>query len=223
MTVSCLTPGIDGLTVEQFSAYLRQYWPAIRQQLQDGTYRPKPVRRVEIPKADGRMRKLGIPTVLDRFIQQAIAQVLQSDWDQHFHEHSYGFRPNRNAHQAIRYAQSTIRAGHRWVVDCDLDAFFDRVNHDRLMTRLKLRLKVNTRKSAVDRPWNRVFLGITFSRTGQRIKVSDKAIQKLKAKVRKLSRRTLGHSLSQIIAELRKSLLGWKAYFRYQRSTEPSA
>ena len=91
-------PGIDGLTVDQFPAYLRQYWPTVRQQLQDGTYRPKPVRRVEIPKADGRMRKLGIPTVLDRFIQQAIAQVLHSDWEQHFHDHSYGFRPGRSAH-----------------------------------------------------------------------------------------------------------------------------
>ncbi len=132
-------PGIDGLAVEQFPAYLSQYWPGIRQQLQDGTYRPKPVRRVEIPKADGRMRKLGIPTVLDRFIQQAIAQVLQTDWDEHFHDHSYGFRPNRNAHQAIRHAQNTIRSGYNWVVDCDLDAFFDRVNHDHLMARLKQR------------------------------------------------------------------------------------
>ncbi len=130
-------PGIDGQTVEQFPAYLKQYWPEIRQQLQDGTYRPKPVRRVEIPKPDGRKRKLGIPTVLDRFIQQAIAQVLQTDWEEHFHEHSYGFRPQRSAHQAIRQAQNMIRSGHRWIVHCDLDAFFDRVNHDALMVRLR--------------------------------------------------------------------------------------
>ncbi|MCP3672741.1 MAG: group II intron reverse transcriptase/maturase, partial [Gammaproteobacteria bacterium] len=111
--------------------------PKIRQQLIDGRYRPKPVKRAEIPKPDGRKRKLGIPTVLDRMIQQAIAQVLQEEWGTDFHDNSYGFRPNRNAHQAIRYAQKTIQQGYRWVVDCDLEAFFDNVNHDKLMTQLK--------------------------------------------------------------------------------------
>jgi RNA-directed DNA polymerase len=299
-------PGIDGMTVDVFPDYLKHYWALIRTQLLAGTYRPKPVRRVEIPKPDGRKRKLGIPTVLDRFIQQAIAQVLQADWEEAFHAHSYGFRPRRSAHQAIRHTQATIRAGHCWVVDCDLDAFFDRVNHDVLMTRLKqrtreddvlrlinrflkagvrqgdktlasvegvpqggplspvlsnivlngldwelhrrghqfvryaddfaifvrsreagervlvnvqrylgesLRLRVNARKSAVDRPWKRTFLGITFSRRGDRIKVSEKAIVKLKATIRILSRRTRGHSLYRIIADLKKTLLGWKAYF----------
>ncbi len=299
-------PGVDGVTVDAFPDYLRQYWPRVREQLLAGTYRPKPVRRVEIPKPDGRKRKLGIPTVLDRLIQQAIAQVLQADWDNEFHAHSYGFRPRRSAHQAIRHAQATIKAGHRWVVDCDLEAFFDRVNHDVLMTRLKqrthdsevlrlinrflkarvrqgdrtvasvkgvpqggplspvlsnivldeldwelerrghhfvryaddfvifvrsreagervlvslqhylgesLRLRVNTRKSAVDRPWKRTFLGVTYSRRGDRIKVSDTALLKLKATIRILCRRTRGHSLSRIIADLKKTLLGWKAYF----------
>ena len=299
-------PGIDGLTVAAFPDYLKHYWASIRMQLLAGTYRPKPVRRVEIPKPDGRKRKLGIPTVLDRFIQQALAQVLQADWEEAFHAHSYGFRPRRSAHQAIRHTQATIRAGHRWVVDCDLDAFFDRVNHDVLMSRLKqrtregdvlrlinrflkagvrqgdktlasvegvpqggplspvlsnivlngldwelhrrghhfvryaddfaifvrsreagervlvnvqrylgesLRLRVNARKSAVDRPWKRTFLGVTFSRRGDRIKVSDKAILKLKATVRLLSRRTRGHSLFRVIADLKMTLLGWKAYF----------
>ncbi len=115
------------------------YWSKIRQQLIDGRCCPKPVKRVEIPKPDGRKRKLGIPTVLDRMIQQAIAQVLQEEWDTDFHDNSYGFRPNRNAHQAIRYAQETIQQGYRWVVDCDLEAFFDNVNHDKLMTQLKNR------------------------------------------------------------------------------------
>lgn len=118
-------PGVDGLTVDAFPAYLKCYWVSIRDQLLAGTYRPKPVRRVEIPKPDGRRRKLGIPAVLDRFIQQAIAQVLQADWEEVFHMHSYGFRPGRSAHQAIHHAQATIQSGHRWVVDCDLDAFLD--------------------------------------------------------------------------------------------------
>lgn len=299
-------PGIDGMSVDDLPDHLKQYWPQIRQQLIDGNYKPKPVRRVEIPKPDGRKRKLGIPTVLDRFIQQAIAQVLQEEWDSDFHDQSYGFRPNRNAHQAMRYAQNTVRQGYSWAVDCDLEAFFDGVNHDLLMEQLKakhqdrqllrlinrylkagiqingvtqtstegvpqggplspvlsnivlnqldwelerrehrfvryaddfvvfvksreagervmkglqryigdsLRLKVNTQKSAVDRPWKRTFLGFTFSQRDQRIKVADKSLLKLKATVKLLSRRTRGHSLKHIIAELRKSLLGWKAYF----------
>ena len=307
-------PGIDGMTVDDLPNYLKHYWPRIRQQLIDGRYRPKPVRRVDIPKPDGRKRKLGIPTVLDRLIQQAIAQVLQEEWEGQFHDNSYGFRPNRNAHQAMRYAQQTTRENYRWVVDCDLEAFFDGVNHDLLMTKLKnkhqdppllrlinrylkagvqiegavqvstegvpqggplspilsnivlnqldweldsrghrfvryaddfvvfvksreagdrvmkslqryigdsLRLKVNTQKSAVDRPWKRTFLGFTFSKRDLRIKVSDKALTKLKSTIKMLSRRTRGHSLQQVIAELRRSLLGWKAYFDISEVLSP--
>jgi RNA-directed DNA polymerase len=299
-------PGIDGMTVDALPDHLRQHWPEIRQQLLQQTYRPKPVRRVTIPKANGGSRPLGIPTVLDRFIQQAIAQVIQQDWDPRFHPHSYGFRPGRSAHQAVRYGQRCAREGRNWVVDLDLEAFFDRVNHDRLMARLKrhtpdrpllrlinrylkagvqidhrkaptpegvpqggplspvlanvvldeldwelerrnlrfaryaddcqiyvgshragervmvsltrfiedsLRLTVNTRKSAVDRPWKRSFLGFTLSRKGQRLKVASKAITKLKTQIRILSRRTRGHSLAQVIADLKETLLGWKAYF----------
>lgn len=299
--------GIDGMTVEELPEYLTYHWPEIKSQLLSGHYRPQAVKRVDIPKPDGRQRKLGIPTVIDRLIQQAIAQVLAPIWEPHFHTHSYGFRPNCSAHQAVFQAQSEIVQGRKWVVDLDLDAFFDRVNHDRLMWSLKsrvkdkallrlinrylksgiqrdeykekttqgvpqgsplspllsnivlneldwelearghafvryaddcqiyvgsqragervkqsithfieqtLRLKVNVRKSAVARPWKRKFLGFTFSsRRGHKIKVSENALEKLKQTVRTLCRRTRGHSIDRIIAELRKSLLGWKAYF----------
>ena len=299
-------PGIDGMTVDDLPEYLRHHWPALRAQLLAGTYRPKPVRRVEIPKPDGKTRPLGIPTVLDRFIQQAIAQVISAQWEPHFHPHSYGFRPQRSAHQAVRHVQASIRQGWGWVVDMDLKAFFDRVDHDRLMVRLKrrcddldllrlinrylkagvrvgerteattmgvpqggplspvlanvvldeldwelarrghrfaryaddcnimvrsqragkrvmtsvsrflsdtLRLTVNPLKSAVDRPAKRKFLGFTVSRNSVLLKVADKAIDKLKAHIRALTRRTRGHRLSDIVAELRETLLGWKAYF----------
>lgn len=299
-------PGIDGMTVDALPQYLRYHWPEIRAQLVTGRYCPQPVRRVEIPKPDGRTRPLGIPMVLDRFIQQAIAQVVQAQWEPHFHPRSYGFRPQRSAHEAVRRLQADIRDGRRWVVDLDLEAFFERVNHDRLAARLKthvadrtllrlinrylkagvrvdehteattmgvpqggplspvlanvvldeldweldrrghrfaryaddcnilvrseragrrvmesvkrfieksLRLTVNARKSAVDRPWNRKFLGFTVSRTGIKLKVAEPAIDKLKYRVREPTRRTRGHRFSDIVAELREALLGWKAYF----------
>lgn len=299
-------PGIDGMTVDELPDYLRHHWPEIRTQLEAGSYRPQPVKRVDIPKPDGKIRPLGIPTVLDRFIQQAIAQVISAQWEPHFHRHSYGFRPQRSAHQAVREVLANIRAGYGWVVDMDLQAFFDRVNHDRLMTQLKrrgteadllrlinrylkagvsvagnietttlgvpqggplspvlanvvldeldweldrrghrfaryaddcnilvkskragervmasvtryvsdtLRLTVNPLKSAVDRPMNRKFLGFTVSRNGKKLKVADKAIEKLKDRIRELTRRTRGNTIGKIVAELRETLLGWKAYF----------
>jgi RNA-directed DNA polymerase len=133
--------GVDGITVSQLTDYLKQHWPVIREQLLNGTYEPKPVRRVEIPKPDGGVRKLGIPTVLDRFIQQAVMQVLQRQWDPTFSEHSYGFRPGRSAHQAVAQAQQYIVAGYSWVVDLDLEKFFDRVNHDKLMGQVAKRVE----------------------------------------------------------------------------------
>jgi RNA-directed DNA polymerase len=132
--------GVDGMTVQQLPEHLKQHWPAIREQLLSGTYRPQPVKRVEIPKPDGGVRKLGIPTVLDRFVQQAVMQVLQGRWDGTFSDHSYGFRPRRSAHQAVEAAQQYIAAGYRWVVDLDLEKFFDRVNHDKLMARIAERI-----------------------------------------------------------------------------------
>ncbi len=133
-------PGIDGMTVNKLPGYLKKHWPQIREQLLAGAYSPKPVKRVEIPKSDGGIRKLGIPTVLDRFIQQAIMQVLQEYWDKTFSEHSYGFRPGRSAHQAISRGQQYVEQGYRWIVDIDLEKFFDRVNHDKLMGNLAKRI-----------------------------------------------------------------------------------
>jgi RNA-directed DNA polymerase len=125
--------GADGMTVGELPAYLKEHWLTIRAQLLDGTYKPQPVRRVEIPKASGGVRLLGIPTVLDRLIQQAVMQVLQADWDGTFSETSFGFRPKHSAHQAVERAQAYIASGYAVVVDIDLEKFFDRVNHDVLM------------------------------------------------------------------------------------------
>ena len=118
------SPGVDGMTVDELPGYLTQHWPTIRQHLLTGTYEPQPVRRVEIPKPDGGVRKLGIPTTLDRFLQQAVLQVLQRRWDRTFSDYSYGFRPGRSAHQAVAQAQRYIADGHGWVVDLDLEKFF---------------------------------------------------------------------------------------------------
>ena len=135
------SPGADGMTVDQLPDYLRAHWPQHRAELMSGTYVPSPVKRVEIPKPGGGVRKLGIPTVLDRFIQQAVLQVLQPAFDPTFSDHSYGFRPGRSAHQAVAAAQAHLVSGYRWVVDLDLEKFFDRVNHDLLMGRLAARVR----------------------------------------------------------------------------------
>ena len=135
------SPGADGMTIDDAKAFLRQHWPNIRSQLLDGNYRPQPVKRVEIPKPDGGVRKLGVPCVVDRLIQQAVLQVLQERWDPTFSEHSFGFRPGRSAHQAVAQAQRYVADGYNVVVDLDLERFFDRVNHDILMSRVAAREK----------------------------------------------------------------------------------
>jgi len=299
--------GVDGMTVEELRPYLRKHWPEIGEQLLSGSYYPEVVRRVEIPKLSGGKRKLGIPTSLDRFIQQAMLQVLQERWDPTFSEASFGFRPSRSAHQAVGRAQEHLRAGFRWVVDMDLEKFFDRVNHDKLMGEVRkrvsdcrvvqlihrylragvliddviyeteegtpqggplspllanllldeldrelerrghrfvryaddcniyvgsvqagervlesvtrflssrLQLKVNEAKSAVGRPWERTFLGFTFDRRLRR-KVSLKALKAMKERVREKTWRTLGRRLQVTIDDLRRYLVGWKAYFSF--------
>jgi RNA-directed DNA polymerase len=133
-------PGVDGMTIGVAKSYLREHWPNMRSQLLAGTYRPQPVRRVEIPKPDGGIRKLGVPCVVDRLIQQALLQVLQKRWDPTFSKHSYGFRPGRSAHQAVTQAQRYVAEGYSVVVDLDLEQFFDRVNHDGLMARVAARV-----------------------------------------------------------------------------------
>jgi RNA-directed DNA polymerase len=307
--------GIDGMSVDDLAPYLKEHWPTIRAQLLDGSYQPQPVRRVEIPKASGGKRPLGIPTVLDRFIQQAVMQVLQADWDRTFSEASFGFRPGRSAHQAVAKAQAYIASGHDVVVDIDLEKFFDRVNHDILMGLVakrvtdkrmlklirgfltagaladglvspvlgldprkegtpqggplspllsnlmldvldkelekrghrfvryaddcniyvrsqragervmagieqflakRLKLKVNKAKSAVAKPSARKFLGFSFTGEKQpRRRIAPQAVDRFKARVRELTRRTGGQSLSQVAKELSCYLIGWRGYFGF--------
>ncbi len=135
------SPGIDKMTVEQLPVYLKRHWTKIRQSILDGTYSPLPVRQKEIPKSDGGVRVLGIPVVLDRLIQQATAQILHHIWDYTFSDSSFGFRPGRSQHDAIKSAHKHVKEGYRFVVNIDLSKFFDRVNHDRLMSRLAIRIK----------------------------------------------------------------------------------
>ena len=301
--------GVDGRSVQDTAEYLRSAWPAIRQRLLDGSYRPAPVRRVGIPKPGGGVRELGIPTVVDRLIQQALLQVLQPLIDPMFSAHSYGFRPGRSAHEAVLAAQRHVHEGYEVVVDVDLEKFFDRVNHDILMQRLarriadkrvlrlirrylqagilmhgvsierhegtpqggplspllanvlldevdrelerrghrfvryaddcnvyvrsqragervlralrrcyaRLRLKVNEAKTAVALVWGRKFLGYCFWATPQgqvRRAVAAAAMQRLRQRLRELTRRSRGCSLEQIAQDLRDYVPGWKAYFR---------
>jgi RNA-directed DNA polymerase len=302
------SPGIDGMTVDELVPYLVGNWPEIMARLLDGSYEPSAVRKVEIPKPGGGTRMLGIPTALDRFVQQLILQVLQPRFDPTFSESSHGFRPGRRAHEAVCAAQKYIQSGRRWVVDVDLEKFFDRVNHDVLMGRLEkrivdkrmlglirrfltagmmadgvvmeryegtpqggplspllanvlldevdkelekrghvfaryaddcnvyvrskragedvmellrqlyaeLRLKVNETKSAVARPWDRKFLGYSFwVAPGKEVRrrVAPKALEKLKERVRELTSRSDGRSLSSVIENLGQYLRGWKGYF----------
>jgi RNA-directed DNA polymerase len=301
--------GIDRITVELLPDYLKKHWPGIRDQLLNGTYRPQPVLRVEIPKPDGGVRKLGIPCGVDRFLQQAVMQVLQRIWDPTFSEHSYGFRPNRSAHQGVAKAQEYIASGCTWVTDLDLEKFFDRVNHDKMMGLVakritdkrvlkliraflnagvmekglvsaidegtpqggplspllsnimldeldrelerrghrfvryaddcniyvrsqragervmesitgfitkKLKLKVNSAKSAVARPWERKFLGFSFTaKEPQKRRIAPKSMDRFKERIREITRRTRGVSLQGMVDELNLYLRGWHGYFGF--------
>ncbi len=301
-------PGIDNVTVAELQAHVWECWETVKAQLQLGTYRPMPVKRVEIPKPGGGVRLLGIPTVMDRLIQQALMQVMTPIFDPLFSPNSFGFRPRKRAHDAVKQAQSYIQEGNRWVVDIDLEKFFDRVNHDILMARVarkvadkrvlklirsylnagvmvdgtkqetlegtpqggplspllanillddldkelterglkfvryaddcnifvrskragervmasvirfvegRLRLRVNRDKSAVDRPWNRKFLGFSFlSNKVATIRIAPKKLEQLKERVREITSRTRGVSMEKRLQELNRYLMGWIGYFR---------
>lgn len=301
--------GVDGIGVQEFKAHLQRHWPSIKGHLMAGTYIPNAIRRVDIPKPQGGTRMLGIATLTDRLIQQAVHQILSPLFEPTFSDSSYGFRPGRSAHQAVKAAQRYISEGKRYVVDLDLSQFFDRVNHDILMglvskkvsdprvlllirryleagmmeggliqprlegtpqggplspilsnillteldrelerrghsfcrfaddsnvyvkskragervkqgiTRFlteRLKLVVNEAKSAVDRPWNRKFLGysVTFHKSSK-LKVASTSLSRLKDKVRELMHKGRGRSIGRTIQDLNPLLRGWSAYFRW--------
>jgi len=301
------SPGIDGMRVTQLEKYFERHRDRIVGELLAGTYRPQPVKRVEIPKPEGGVRKLGIPTAVDRVIQQAILLVLSPQWDETFSQYSFGFRPGRSAHNAVAQAQTYLKEGYTWVIDMDLEKFFDRVHHDVLMSRVarrvedkrllkliraflnsgvmidgltsatpegtpqggplspllsnlllddldrelesrglrfaryaddcniyvkskragervlksvtrwldkKLRLVVNQSKSAVDRPWKRKFLGFTFT-TGRKRSIAPESKAKFKKRIRELTKRNRGSSLTRVVSELRSYLLGWRGYYGF--------
>jgi len=301
-------PGVDKMTTENLKGYLLNHWPQLKDELLSGRYKPKPVKEVEIPKPGGGMRKLGIPTVVDRLIQQALHQVLSPLFEREFSDSSYGFRPGRSAHHALLKAKEYVAEGRRWVVDMDLEKFFDRVNHDILMSRIarkvkdkrvlrlirkylqagimqngietargegtpqggplspllsnillddldkelerrghkfcryaddcnvyvkseaagqrvmasikefleeRLKLKVNEEKSSVARPWTRKFLGYSMTVNKKtKLKVSPKAIERFKDKMKGKFREGRGKNMAQFIQELRPILVGWINYFK---------
>jgi group II intron reverse transcriptase/maturase len=307
--------GVDDMSTGQLKGYLQTDWPRIKEELLNGTYNPHPVRKVEIPKPGGGTRMLGIPTVLDRLVQQAVHQELGPLFESGFSASSYGFRPGKSAHQAVQAARKAVTSGLRWVADIDLAQFFDRVNHDILMSRVarkvkdkrvlhlirsylqaglfeggvitqrvegtpqggplspllsnilldeldkelerrghtfcryaddcniyvrtrrsaervmisitafletRLKLTVNQDKSSVDRPWKRIFLGygMTYHRT-PKLTVGEKALERIKSRLREISRKGRGRNLKRVIEEITPILRGWSNYFKLSEVKKP--
>ena len=223
-------PGVDGMNVESFTAFFSKHWERIRSALMDGTYQPAPVRRVWIPKSDGSKRPLGVPTVLDRVIQQALAQVMSPLFVSGFSDHSYGFLEGRNAHQAVRLMEACWKEKRRHAVDCDLKSFFDTVNHDRLMGQLrvkvrdrkvlglirfvegKLKLVINRAKSQAAPLKQCSFLGFQIGSRGKLV-WTTKVLKRFKDRVREITSRNRGHRVEDVIVELRRYVVGWLNYF----------
>ena len=257
--------GADGMTVDQLLPYLKEHREELLSNLRQGNYKPQPVLRVEIPKPNGGVRKLGIPTVIDRMLQQAINQVLQPLFEPEFSDNSYGFRPNRSAHDAVKKAKSYYEQGYRYVVDIDMKAYFDTVNHDKLMYFIErkvkdkqvlklirqylmsgvmenglittteegtpqggnlmkksiqfleeqLKLTVNREKSAVGSPLKRKFLGFCILPTKKGIKIRPhaKAKQRVKSKLKQLTKRNRGRSIQLILKEIKQLMTGWINYY----------
>jgi len=200
--------GVDGMEVAQLRAYLREHWGRIREQILKGEYEPRPVRRVDIPKPGGGTRMLGIPTVLDRLLQQAIQQILTPLWEPEFSAHSYGFRPGRSAQQAVKAAQGHVNGGKRWVVDMDLEKFFDRVNHDVMMARLERKIKDERVLGLI-----RGYLESGIMRQGI-VRVAPESVKRFKDKLRTKFRAGRGRNLKRFLTEdLQPFLRGWASYF----------
>jgi len=206
--------GVDGMKYDELRDFVIAHWHTIKLKLLKGTYNPSPVRRVEIPKPNGGIRLLGIPTVLGRMIQQAIAQVLTKIYEPTFSNNSYGFRPGRSQHQAIKQSLEYINQGNKWVVDMDLEKFFDSVNHDILIEE-ELKLKVNETKSAVDLVTRRKFLGFTFYfvKGEAQIRIHKTSYEKFKFKLKEITNRNKGISMDFRLFKLNEMTIGWINYF----------
>ncbi len=203
--------GIDGMTVEGLLPYLETHKEELLQSIWDGSYRPKPVRRVEIPKENGKTRKLGIPTVIDRLIQQAISQVLTPIYESQFSDNSFGFRPKRSAHDALKRCQTNITDGYTYVVDMDLEKYFDTVNQSKLVQILSETIKAGRVISLIHK-----FLGYAFYvyKGEGRLKVHPKSIRKLKDKIREITGRSNGMGIKARKTRLNQIIRGWANYFK---------
>ncbi len=215
--------GVDGIRIDDLKPHLQEHWDRLKEELKAGIYQPLAILGVKIPKRNGGERLLGIPTTLDRMIQQAIHQELSPLFDPEFSEHSYGFRPGKSATQAIQQALTYINQGNRYIVDIDLKSFFDEVNHDCLMNLIKRRvhLVINEKKSAIRRPLNYKYLGFAFESSFQKgvrdqyqLVVSKSNWVELKYKIKQITPKTIPVSFDERVKRLNLLMRGWLNYFK---------